>query len=152
MGDVQTIDNRVIVEFSVSGEPRPKGSMRAFVINGKPRITNNDKNTKPWQDLVKMMSQFEAPDEPFAGPVSVTLEFVIRRPKAHYGTGRNAEKLKDSAPTRPAKKPDIDKLARTVLDAMSAIVFVDDAQVVQLDTAKVFGNAPGVHVRVAECY
>ena len=64
-------------------------------------------------------------------PVSVKLEFVMRRPK--------------SAPKRttpPAtKKPDLDKLTRAVFDAItSAGVWDDDSQVVDAHISKRIAN------------
>lgn len=73
---------------------------------------------------------------PWSGPVDVALTFYLTRPKNHYGTGRNAERLKQSAPSFPAVHPDIDKLTRAVLDALTGICFEDDRQVVGLVVAK----------------
>jgi Holliday junction resolvase RusA-like endonuclease len=53
------------------------------------------------------------------------------RPKSHYGTGRNAGKLKATAPTHNDGKPDRDNLDKAILDAMTGIGFMrDDKQVV----------------------
>ena len=85
------------------------------------------------------------------GAVSVTLDFLLPRPKGHLGTGRNAGVLRESAPVDPLSKPDLDKLARAVLDALTGIAWVDDAQVTDLVAAKRFSPRPdqaGVHVRV----
>lgn len=72
----------------------------------------------------------------------VHLEFVRRRPAGHYGTGRNAQSVRASAPSRPTSKPDVDNLAKAVLDALGAwddlppLFWFDDAQVVELRVAK----------------
>ncbi|HZJ30733.1 MAG TPA: RusA family crossover junction endodeoxyribonuclease [Vicinamibacterales bacterium] len=58
------------------------------------------------------------------------------------GRGKNAGKLAPSAPALPRGKPDIDKLARSTLDALSGIVFDDDARVASLELRKVYA-APG---------
>ena len=49
--------------------------------------------------------------------VSLRCEFVFPRPLSHYGTGKNAGKLKDSAPVHYTKTPDVDKLVRGVADS-----------------------------------
>ncbi|MGH7347333.1 MAG: RusA family crossover junction endodeoxyribonuclease [Candidatus Rokuibacteriota bacterium] len=41
-------------------------------------------------------------------------------------------------------KPDLDKLVRAVLDACTALAFVDDGQVVALNAGKEYGNAAGL--------
>lgn len=54
------------------------------------------------------------------GPVRVDIEFIMPRPKGHYGTGRNAGKIKASSPHLHSSIPDKDNLEKAVLDALSA--------------------------------
>ena len=82
------------------------------------------------------------------GPVRVELVFTFERPASHYGTGRNAGKVKDSAPGWPDTKwaGDIDKLTRAVFDSLTAGgVIEDDARVVEASVSKVWcvPGAPG---------
>lgn len=48
----------------------------------------------------------------------------------------------------PDRRPDLDKLGRALLDALTGIVFLDDAQVVALDPTKEYAGMPGVNVSV----
>jgi Holliday junction resolvase RusA-like endonuclease len=114
------------VKFRAFGIPVPQGSMRAFMVGGKPRITSAAKGLKEWRRIVsdaaqKQMSMWTA--EP-GQPIGVQLDFYMPRPKGHYGT----KGLKVSAPPFPAKRPDIDKLIRACLDAIKPLIH-DDAQV-----------------------
>jgi len=70
------------------------------------------------------------------GPLSVEMIFYKPRAKAHYGTGRNAALLKDSAPAYPAVKPDVLKLARAIEDGLTGVVYADDALIVSEGIAK----------------
>lgn len=76
--------------------------------------------------------------------IHVTLRFYMPSPSYRYGTGRNAGLLKDSATARPAKRPDVDKLVRQVLDAITGVIYADDGQVVSLLAEKHYaeGNQP----------
>jgi len=107
------------------------------VVKGKPFITTTAKGLPMWRRLVADVAQRFAPAEPWAGPVGVELDFGIPKPK--------------SAPKRrrvwPDKRPDIDKLSRAVLDALTYVIFADDSQVVRLRASKDYG-APGVVVEV----
>ena len=61
----------------------------------------------------------------FRGPVTVRIDFHLPRPK--------------TLPKRVkyhCKKPDLDKLARGSLDAMTGTLWTDDAQVVDLHVVK----------------
>jgi Holliday junction resolvase RusA-like endonuclease len=75
-------------------------------------------------------------------PCEVAITFHHPRPAAHYGTGRNAGTLKPSAPTWKGTAPDIDKLTRAVLDALTASrVIRDDARVARLVVDDLWADA-----------
>ena len=90
--------------------------------------------SKQWEAEVRR--QLEFTDGVLTGPVEVLLHFELARPKS-------ARRL------LPSTKPDLDKLARAVLDALTGVVFKDDAQVVDLRVTKRYGT-PGVHVIVVQ--
>jgi len=127
--------------------PVPQGSKR--VIRGN-LIEMADARLRSWrQDIAAVSSQQMQGHLPWQGPVMVAISFYLPRPKAHYGTGKNSERLKPQAPAYPATHPDIDKLIRSVLDAMTGIVFHDDRQVVVIQAGKYYGQ-PGMDCQVAE--
>jgi Holliday junction resolvase RusA-like endonuclease len=59
---------------------------------------------------------------------------------SHYGTGKNATKLKPSAPRYHVKTPDVDKLVRGVADsigdAVARVLLNNDSQIVSIYAAK----------------
>jgi Holliday junction resolvase RusA-like endonuclease len=67
-------------------------------------------------------------------PVSVSITFAMPRPKSHIG----AKGLKPSAPVTHVSKPDVDNLAKLILDQItrSECVWRDDSQVVSLTVHK----------------
>jgi len=67
--------------------------------------------------------------EPITGAIRADFEFILARPKSHYGTGRNAGTLKTSAPGYHIQTPDYDNLCKLLTDALNGIVYKDDAQV-----------------------
>lgn len=126
------------------GTPAPAGSKRAFVVNGRARMVESSNKVRPWWQAVAGATQEALPDDwtPLAGPVRVQIEFFLARPRYHYGTGKNANRLKPTAPSYADKKPDTDKLERTVLDALKAAgVYLDDCQVADLHGVKRYANA-----------
>jgi Holliday junction resolvase RusA-like endonuclease len=60
-------------------------------------------------------------------PVGVSFDFRFPRPRSHYGK----RGLLPSAPRHMVTKPDLDKLIRAALDALTGIIWRDDAQVVR---------------------
>jgi crossover junction endodeoxyribonuclease RusA len=146
------------VKIRAYGVPIPQGSTRAFAIRkgGVPTggvvVTADNPKSKSWRQSI--LDAVPPMAVQLGGPVRVTIVFLLPRPAHHYGTGRNAGQVKPGAPRDPAVKPDVDKLARAVLDALKAAgVYRDDAQVCRLSSEKDYagpGEKPGALIEVAE--
>ena len=138
----------------VPGHPITAGSKRAFnhAKTGKIIVTDDTgAKGKVWRTTVQayVHQKFNGPI--IAGPVSVSLAFHLVRPKDHWGTGKNLGTLKASAPEFHTKKPDIDKLARAVNDALTGIIWRDDSQVVLEMLQKKYTNAtPGCEITIVQ--
>lgn len=146
------------LELEAHGRPIPLGSKRGFYNKGLERIVvvdDNEKELKAWRATIvtAAYNAIAAQDyTPADGPLRADLTFYFDRPAYHFGTGRNARRLKPDAPAYVAVKPDIDKLVRAVLDALTdAAVLPDDARVVKLDVAQLYirpGQQAGVLARI----
>jgi Holliday junction resolvase RusA-like endonuclease len=121
------------VSFVVHGTAAPAGSKRGF-YNPKAKrviITDDSARSRPWKaQIVDAAVQAMTGQDMLDGPILLELVFWVTRPKSHYGTGRNTDKVKPGAPWAPTVKPDLLKLARAVEDALTGIVYRDDAQII----------------------
>lgn len=119
----------MITRFQVTGTAKPKGSMRAFVPKGWTRavITSASSSVKTWEQTIRTVAE-EYSNAYTTSPVRVRLRFALPRPKS----------LPRQASLLHAKRPDVDKLARAVLDALTGIIWNDDAQVTSLHASKVY--------------
>lgn len=154
------------IVFEVLGTPAPKGSSRAILMHGRavniPGSSDTGKRKiKAWSSAVREVAS-EIVTQRYAnadrsGPLFVAtaleieIEFRLTRPTGHFGTGKRASELKPSAPSYPQGKPDIDKLARTTLDALTGSVIDDDSRIARLGCTKVYA-APGhegARIRIA---
>lgn len=138
--------------FFVPGLLKPAGSKKAFAHARTGKIIVTDDSGQPGRDWRACVADHAVVAMGRQGPileaVSLELTFVMPRPKGHFGTGRNAREVKRSAPQYPTTKPDATKLLRSVEDALTGIVWRDDAQVVEQVVWKCYGSRPGVHVHV----
>src|SRR5262245_16827506 len=147
------------VEFTVLGEPISQGSLRSLGA-GRPTIASNRDRLDPWRQAVAAAAQkamtFRGDDgtsgylPPLTGPLELRATFVFARPKSHYRTGRHAGELKASAPAFCATRPDLDKLLRAIGDALTGIVWRDDAQVAAIVRAEKHYGAPCARIAVEE--
>lgn len=142
--------------ITVNGTAAPQGSKRAFkhkTTGEVVMVNDNHKSLTAWRKAVADAAKAaKTKQHPYAGPVQVAITFYLPRPKAHFGTGKNAGKLKPSAPTWHTKKPDVDKLERAVYDALTkAGIYKDDAQVVGSYHWKHYadpGREPGATIKI----
>lgn len=140
------------VSFVCVGTPQPAGSKTAFRDPRTGRIIVKDDNpkSKPWKKAVGKSALPEMTGRPLLdGPLSILIVFFLERPKGHYGTGRNAERVRDLAPARPIVRPDVLKLARAVEDALTGVVYEDDAQIVREHLEKHYGTPARVVVEIS---
>lgn len=141
-----------MISFYVEGIPRPQGSKKAFMVPGMKHPTLVESAGEPLKQWRKSVASVAAEQgRKIEGPVCVQLVFFFPRAKSHFGTGRNAEVLKPSAPTHHTKRPDVDKVTRAVLDALTDVVIEDDSCVVMLTAIKDYcsnGTPPGCRISV----
>jgi Holliday junction resolvase RusA-like endonuclease len=129
---------RFRLSFDVRGTPIPQGSKRAWYNQATKQVMmTEDAGVRhhTWRMEVtgaarQAMADHGRFDQPFREPITCVVTFRFHRPLGHYGTGRNAEQVKPSAPPYPAKAPDLDKLTRAIWDSLTSVVWVDDGQVV----------------------
>lgn len=116
----------------VYGPPAAMGNKRAWIgrKTGRAHVAErNSEKLRSFQNELRESMRECAPDSPVLGPVSIDLAMVMKRPKAHFGTGRNAGILRADAPKVCITKPDVDKVLRAVADCGTSIWWRDDSQV-----------------------
>lgn len=134
-----------MIEFFVPGHAAPGGSKK-IVTNrstGRAMLTDAGKNNKPWRQDVAIHAM-QAMKEQHAEmivdkPIMIQAYFYMKRPKSHYNSKGD---LKPWAPSYCTSKPDDSKLFRAVQDAMTSIVYKDDA-LVGTHTVHKFYEYPG---------
>ena len=146
--------SNLTIEFRVHGIPRPQGSKRHV---GRGIMVESSRHVGQWRNDVMSAAQQAYSGPAVTGAVELDITFYFPRPKGHYGTGRNADKLKPSAPEKPTTRAvgDTTKRARSTEDAISACsgypVLKDDSQVTDLICRKRYAselNPPGALVRL----
>lgn len=98
-------------------------------------VHHKDKELKAWRSLIGWTAKSFLP-RPLSGAISIQLDFAFIKPKT---VNRD----------RPSVKPDLDKLIRAVLDALTGIAYTDDSQVVRILAQKSYGSVEGVRVIMA---
>lgn len=127
--------------FTVYGRPQPQGSTRAFIPKGwkRPVITTDNKNLKSWRQQVSVVAVEAVGGHMKKRPdaVQLSVRFYFSRPKSL------AKKI-----TWNSKKPDCDKLARSVADSLTGIAYEDDSQIHVLHVEKLYGSPERTEIEV----
>jgi crossover junction endodeoxyribonuclease RusA len=118
------------ITFAVEGMvSAPQGSKRHV---GKGRMIESSPDVHPWRYLVSQAAI--ATGVPLIrGPVTLSVVFLFVRPGGHF---RKDGTLKPSAPRWMAVKPDASKLLRSTEDALSKLLYEDDARIVSTSGTK----------------
>ncbi len=126
-----------MISLTVYGRPAPQGSKRHV---GRGIMVESSKALKPWRQMVSATALEKLGVFRGSGleAVRVDIDFFFSKPK--------------SAKKRvfPTVKPDIDKLARAILDGLTGIAYKDDAQVIFLQTRKFYDAIPRVEIMVMQ--
>jgi Holliday junction resolvase RusA-like endonuclease len=125
------------IHVRVPGTPIPQGSTRAWVNPKTNRAVVQGVTTRlaAYRNDIRYAALEHFP-EPLRGPVDVEIAFHFARPKSHLS---RAGELRPSAPAHMTTRPDLDKLTRAVLDALTGIAWHDDSQVCAYRASKFYG-------------
>lgn len=128
----------------------PVGKQRARVVSGH---AYTPLKTRIFEDTVRYyaLSKF-GNKKPYDGDVRVTVELGYAIPKSWPKWKKEAAARND---IRPAKKPDVDNVLKSVLDGMNTNlrsgktgIYLDDKQVIYISCEKWYSSNPGVWVWV----
>ena len=80
--------------------------------------------------------------EPYTDGLKISFIFHIKRPKAHFRTGKYSNELKKTAPVYHTKRPDVDNFVKFYLDVMQMdqTVYLDDSQVIEIHAKKEYDD------------
>lgn len=139
-----------ILHLTVYGTPMPAGSKKAFSGGGKAWVTDANPKSRPWKNQVAQVAGEVMAGRPLLdGPLRATFIFYARRPNGHY-KGSGGLSAKGKRTPLPVTRPDVLKLARGVEDALSGVVYRDDAQIVDETLLKRYGEPERVEITVEE--
>ena len=129
------------VEGKIVGKERPRVNMYSGMI-----YTPN--KTKDYEFLIQQSFKIQNPHfTMLEGRISIEIIAYMSIPK---NTSNVKTKAMLENQLSPTKKPDIDNIAKSILDSMNKFVFKDDNQVSKISVEKRFGEVEKVYVRISE--
>ena len=131
------------IKLIVLGEPSAQARHRHF---SRGKFTGTYDPSKDKKESFVSILQSQAPKEPISTAILLELTFAMHRPKSHYGSGKRAECLKDSAPEYHTGRPDIDNLQKFVQDSLNKVFYRDDSLICKIISEKVYSDVPRTEI------
>lgn len=129
-------------EFKIPGKPiaksRPRLGRNGHVYTPKP--------TRIAEALVKFYG-LTIIKKPLEEPLSMRIRFGMPIPKSY--TKKQRQLILDGQ-LHHCKVPDLDNLAKLVLDGLNGVAYVDDKQIISLTAEKFYAERPGTTVEIRE--
>ena len=129
----------MIYEFSVFGSAATKGSTRSFVSHSTRKVVTiaDNRRLPEFTKLIQIAAKWARVKlTPKPHPVTMSITWTFIRPK------------REQKRPHHTVKPDIDKLERAVLDALTGIAYDDDAQVTTVVKHKQYGDEERTDITV----
>lgn len=132
-------------EFEVVGKIVGKERPRVNMYSGQIYTPNR---TKDYETLIQQYFKIKYPSyQMLEGRISINIVAYLKIPQNTSKT-KTAEMLENKI--SPTKKPDVDNIAKSVLDALNKFVFNDDNQVSKISVEKRYGSEEKIDVIVEE--
>lgn len=134
------------IYFVVPGQPVGKGRPRASSRGGFVRMYTDAKTLSYEQLIAKQATYAMGHLEVLATPISMRIVALYNIP---VSWSKRKQQLALNGELIPGK-PDLDNVAKAVLDALNGVVYQDDKQVIRLVIEKSYSFEPRVEVYVHE--
>lgn len=135
------------IRFTVPDEPKGKARPRVFTNKAGESHAITPQDTLSYENLVKWVFANTQEAKKLEGEIEAKI--VAMYPISKSMTKKN-RKLVDEGKLHPTKKPDLDNVAKIILDSLNKIAFDDDSQVTRLIVEKHYSDNPRVEVILIE--
>ena len=136
-----------MIHFKIEGKPVPQGRPRAVRMGAGVRMYDPPKS-KVYKQMVaaRVRSYMKINGiQTITEPLAIHLNFYFTPPKSYSKKRIRAIEAKEELFT---KKPDLDNLAKSILDSCNNLLFKDDSQIVGLTIGKHYGHEDYIDVKV----
>jgi Holliday junction resolvase RusA-like endonuclease len=135
-----------MIKFVVYGEAVAQGRPR-FARRGDFVQTYDPEKSRNYKSMVRLEALKVKPEKPLEGPLSLVLYIYKSIPKS-FSKKRYLDAV--NGIIKPTTKPDIDNVIKGIKDALKAVVWRDDSQIVRIMAIKKYDEVPRIEVIIGE--
>ena len=133
-----------VIHFTVLGDPKGKARPK-FRRLGKITMTYTPKATVEYENSVRkaFIDTVGKNFVPIDGPIETEIKCVFKIPDS-----ASKRKHNDMVGMPALRKPDLDNIAKSILDPLNTIAYTDDSQICKISGSKEYGDEPRVEVTI----
>lgn len=135
------------IDLWIAGKARGKDRPRFQKSTGRTFTTKETENAE-----ANIIAVWREAGEPRMPDVALALDLTIfvERPSGHYTAKGELNATGQRAPRPHRQKPDLDNVAKLVMDALNGRAYTDDVRVVGLRIERAWGNRAGMRLVIRE--
>lgn len=134
------------ITFTVPGPPKGKARARTVHTGGR-TFSYTPEETVLYENLVKTCF-YQSRAHPFDADEELKANIIAYYPIAKSTSKKKRQQMLAGL-IRPTKKPDLDNVIKSILDALNKVAYHDDTQIVSLSVEKFYSDAPRVEVSIS---
>jgi Holliday junction resolvase RusA-like endonuclease len=135
------------ITLRIETKPVPWQRQKTSLVNGWVHHYSADKTKEYERQIANYYLQATKCKYDEKQPICVNLVFGMPIPKS---TPKSRKMAMAEGIVRHTNRPDVDNLAKSVLDALNGIAWVDDSQIVKLSAEKHYSIEPYVYIYIHE--
>lgn len=134
------------ITFTVPGPPKGKARARTVHTGGR-TFSYTPEGTVLYENLVKTYF-YQTEAHPFDADEELKANIIAYYPIAKSTSKKKRQQMLAGL-IRPTKKPDLDNVIKSILDALNKVAYHDDTQIVSLSVEKFYSDSPRVEVAIS---
>lgn len=134
-----------MIDIWIAGKPH--GKERPRFANGRTYTPKKTENAE-----ANVVAVWREAGEPRMsdGPISIVIIAQVERPAGHFNSKGDLNAQGQRHPYPEKQKPDLDNLAKLIMDALNGRAYKDDVRVVDLVVRRRWHGKSGVRVIINE--
>ena len=135
------------IEFIVPGKAQAKQRPKFNRFSGRAYTPKQTISFENWVRDCYFRSISSIDNKPTDKPLKVSITMYVEIPQSK--SKKQKEKML-TGEIKPIVKPDVDNVAKSILDALNGIVYLDDKQIIELDIEKLYEKTSWTKVKIVE--
>ena len=135
------------VNFTIPGKAQAKQRPKFNRFSGRAYTPKQTMSFENWVRDCYFRSISSIDNKPTDKTLRVEIKMYVEIPQSK--SKKQKEKML-AGEIKPIVKTDVDNVAKSILDALNGIIYLDDKQIIELDIEKIYAETSWTEVKIEE--